>query len=503
MRSARESSDALHEAAGDDVVVVAIDATTTGGAVNDVDGDANVVSRRRTGASASAQRVDDLVAGDKAGKDSGHNNDDDDDGDDDNDKKSSKRGRRRRRVRKQTDDTIPLLEDKVDRKWRLETSDFLIRTDTSGLRRNVAKFYWRQNRLIKAFHTVDVMHGHGTDSDATIEQGERDARECDDDHDDDLRTAAQAYAGVQHWTVRWLVFASFAANVLLLLGKLFATVASGSLAVLASMLDSFLDLLSGSILYMVQRAMSQTNYYRFPAGKSRLEPLGIIVFASVMFTATLVVIIESLKSLVATAKIEELSDIVFGIMAFTVLAKLTLFILCWLTLRTHSSPSLEALAQDHRNDCLTNTFGAVALWLAFKYAWWLDATAAILMSAWIMLTWARTGWAHVQIMSGKSASPAFLSQLTFLAWNHDARVLAIDTVRAFHLSFGYLVEVDIVLPEDMRLREAHDIGEALQIKFESLPDVERAFVHLDFEVEHKPEHRQQGANRNESQDSMW
>ena len=48
------------------------------------------------------------------------------------------------------------------------------------------------------------------------------------------------------------------------------------------------------------------------------------------------------------------------------------------------------------------------------------------------------------------------------------------SVRAFHLSFGYLVEVDIVLPEDMRLREAHDIGEALQIKFESLPDVERA-----------------------------
>ena len=43
------------------------------------------------------------------------------------------------------------------------------------------------------------------------------------------------------------------------------------------------------------------------------------------------------------------------------------------------------------------------------------------------------------------------------------QVLAIDTVRAFHLSFGYLVEVDIVLPETMSLREAHDIGEALQV----------------------------------------
>uniref|UniRef100_A0A0A0LXC5 Cation efflux protein cytoplasmic domain-containing protein n=1 Tax=Cucumis sativus TaxID=3659 RepID=A0A0A0LXC5_CUCSA len=36
--------------------------------------------------------------------------------------------------------------------------------------------------------------------------------------------------------------------------------------------------------------------------------------------------------------------------------------------------------------------------------------------------------------------------------------------------------------------EAHAIGETLQIKIEKLPEVERAFVHLDFECEHKPEH---------------
>lgn len=40
----------------------------------------------------------------------------------------------------------------------------------------------------------------------------------------------------------------------------------------------------------------------------------------------------------------------------------------------------------------------------------------------------------------------------------------------------------------MSLREAHDIGESLQMKIESLPMVERAFVHLDFETTHKPEH---------------
>ena len=50
----------------------------------------------------------------------------------------------------------------------------------------------------------------------------------------------------------------------------------------------------------------------------------------------------------------------------------------------------------------------------------------------------------------------------------------------------FLVEVDIVLPESMPLRETHDIGEALQIKIEALAEVERAFVHIDWEWEHRP-----------------
>lgn len=35
------------------------------------------------------------------------------------------------------------------------------------------------------------------------------------------------------------------------------------------------------------------------------------------------------------------------------------------------------------------------------------------------------------------------------------------------------LQVDVVLPEDMSLREAHDIGEELQKKIERIPEVER------------------------------
>jgi divalent metal cation (Fe/Co/Zn/Cd) transporter len=51
-----------------------------------------------------------------------------------------------------------------------------------------------------------------------------------------------------------------------------------------------------------------------------------------------------------------------------------------------------------------------------------------------------------------------------------------------------IAEVDVVMNAERSLRETHDVAEALQIKLESLPDIERAYVHVDFETTHAPEH---------------
>ena len=46
-----------------------------------------------------------------------------------------------------------------------------------------------------------------------------------------------------------------------------------------------------------------------------------------------------------------------------------------------------------------------------------------------------------------------------------------------------------MLPANMTVSESHDIAEALQIKLERLPEIARAFVHIDFETTHVPEHK--------------
>ncbi len=71
---------------------------------------------------------------------------------------------------------------------------------------------------------------------------------------------------------------------------------------------------------------------------------------------------------------------------------------------------------------------------------------------------------------------------------HSPAILSLDTVRAWHSGPRLIVEVDVVMDAAESLRATHDTAEALQTKLEGLPDVERAYVHVDYETEHAPEH---------------
>ena len=43
--------------------------------------------------------------------------------------------------------------------------------------------------------------------------------------------------------------------------------------------------------------------------------------------------------------------------------------------------------------------------------------------------------------------------------------------------------------QDTPLSKSHDVSQALQDKLEELKNVERAYVHVDYEVAHRAEHQ--------------
>lgn len=118
-----------------------------------------------------------------------------------------------------------------------------------------------------------------------------------------------------------------------------------------------------------------------------------------------------------------------------------LWVICY-KLR-HESDSVAALAQDHRNDVISNTLTLICIAVVRQYPnlWWLDNVVAMALMVFIIITWTMTGKGHVQQLTGRVAEKDQLSQITYLAMNHDVRVQLVDTVRAYYIGSKLLVEV--------------------------------------------------------------
>ncbi|KAL6555480.1 Metal tolerance protein 4 [Orobanche gracilis] len=281
---------------------------------------------------------------------------------------------------------------------------------------------------------------------------------------------------------------SNSANVFLLALKIYATVQSGSLAIAASTLDSLLDLMAGGILWFTHLSMKSTNIYKYPIGKLRVQPVGIIIFAAVMATLGFQVLVQAVQQLIKDEPTGKMSSNqllwLYVIMLTATSAKLVLWIYC----RSSGNKIVRAYAKDHYFDVVTNVVGLVAAVLGDRFYWWIDPAGAIALAVYTITNWSGTVLENAVSLVGQSAPPEVLQKLTYLVLRHDPKIKRVDTVRAYTFGVLYFVEVDIELPEDLPLIEAHAIGESLQIKIEELAEVERAFVHLDYECDHKPEH---------------
>jgi cation diffusion facilitator family transporter len=284
---------------------------------------------------------------------------------------------------------------------------------------------------------------------------------------------------------KWGIRVSFGCNLLLTGVKILVLAVTGSLSILASLIDSILDLISGSIIFIASylQVMKPKEVYLYPVGKRRLETIAVIVFSAAMFTATGELLIRAIESIVSPDKINLKFD--YFTIALVVVIIFIKFCL-WLYCRKSDVPTVKALAQDHYNDVFSNAIGTVCALCGYYFIDYLDPIGAFIIGIMIMMTWAEIGLENARLMTGRSADPQLLSTFTYLAFYHDERIQAIESVRAYHVSNRLIVEIDIILPGHMALREAHDIGESLQHKIEQLPNIERAFVHVDFEWEHKP-----------------
>lgn len=285
------------------------------------------------------------------------------------------------------------------------------------------------------------------------------------------------------------IYVNLAANVALLAGKLVVIVLTSSLSVLASLVDALLDLLSTVIVWITTKLVARQDQYSYPIGRRRLEPIGVLVFSVIMITSFCQVGLECLSRLTSgDHSVVTISTPAIVIMLSTVVVKG----FCWLWCRLVKNSSVQALAQDAATDVVFNTFSIIFPLIGYyAQVWWLDALGGLFLSLYVIFNWMSTSSEHIRHLTGAAASADQRNILLYLTMRFARTIRYIQGLQAYHAGDKLNVEVDIVLDEDMSLRDSHDLSESLQYIVESVPMVDRAFVHADYQTVNLPSHLDQ------------
>ncbi|KAK3105096.1 hypothetical protein FSP39_017200 [Pinctada imbricata] len=318
------------------------------------------------------------------------------------------------------------------------------------------KFYRRQSQLLQSYQEID------TGRDDKIERYNL------------LQKKVDLYAKL-----------SFGANVLLLLCKSTAAVLSGSMAIITSLVDSVVDLASGVVVWWTNNKVRRTDPRKYPRGRRRMESLAVIILSVIMGVASLYMIKEAAVKVVALAEETRgpptVDFVTIGISIFTIVIKLVLYLLC----RRVRSPTVQALAQDHRNDVFSNTLAIACGYIGsqqvldrFRYRplIYVDPVGAILISLYIAITWYKTGCEQSNNIVGKTACHQTISKVTWLCINFDHRIISVANVFAYNSGFYHIVEVELSLPAEMNVMEFIDLSTALKQKLECVEGIETAYV---------------------------
>ncbi|PVI03467.1 hypothetical protein DM02DRAFT_587858 [Periconia macrospinosa] len=289
--------------------------------------------------------------------------------------------------------------------------------------------------------------------------------------------------------VKLALYINLAANAILLILKIVVTVMTSSLSVLASLVDAALDFLSTAIVWFTSWMIARQDRYKYPVGRRRLEPIGVLVFSVIMITSFFQVGIEAFGRLNGKDhSIVELTIPAITIMASTVVIKGA----CWLYCRLIPNSSVQALAQDAETDVVFNIFSIIfPLSGYYLKIWWLDPLGGLLLSLYVIINWSRTSATHIRNLAGAAATADERNILLYLTMRFAKSIKHIQGLEAYHAGDKLNVEVDIVVDENIRLRDSHDLGESLQYVLESVPYVDRAFVHIDYASYNLPTHMSQ------------
>jgi ferrous-iron efflux pump FieF len=301
---------------------------------------------------------------------------------------------------------------------------------------------------------------------------------ADSSLDSKRNTASPKLDGRARGLMRRASAASVSVAAALIALKVWAWLATGSVAMLSSLVDSFLDLVASVItLLAVRVALSPADReHRFGHGKS--EGIANLIQALIVIASALYIAVEAVKRLLAPSAVEQPA---VGIAVMLVSLVLTggLVLFQRHVVRQTDSLAVAADAMHYRSDILSNVAVLVAILVSVQLGWYVFDPVLGLVIAGLILYGARNiALEALNILLDRELPSVERKRIKDVVFSHPA-VLGVHDVRTRSSGSAQFIQLHLELEGTLMLSKVHTICDEVELKLQTAFPRAEILIHAD------------------------
>ena len=287
--------------------------------------------------------------------------------------------------------------------------------------------------------------------------------------------------------------ASVAVAAILVVGKLAAWLASDSVAVLSSLVDSGMDLVASAVTFYAVRFAHRPADLSHRFGHGKAESLGALVLAGFVGASAIFVCVAAVNRLIEPVAIRATE---LGVITMGVSIALTFGLVVFQTRVAEATSSLAVRADrlHYAGDLLTNLAVLLALVMVSATGFlWIDAATGLAITAYLIVSAFRIGRGSLDELLDREIPWADRIQIEAIVAT-EKEAASMHDLRTRRSGQTQFIEFHVELDGNMPLKQAHDVVDRIETALTKLYPAAQVIIHQEPAgiVDARLDHRLQG-----------
>jgi len=263
----------------------------------------------------------------------------------------------------------------------------------------------------------------------------------------------------------------------LIVAKLVAWSMTGSVSLLASLVDSVMDSIASLInLFAIRYSLQPADEaHRFGHGKA--EPLAGLVQAGFIAGSAVFLVFHAIDRLRFNHSLEQVG-VGYGVMVLAIVMTLGLLAIQRYVIRKTGSTAIRADSLHYLTDLLTNVSVLLALYLSTLGWTWADPVFAIAVAIYIFYSAFHIGHEAFQQLMDRQLPEDILQQIRTTAMSHS-EVMGTHEMRTRQAGHTRFVQLHLELDENLPLKRAHAIADEVEAEIMMFLPGAEVIIHQD------------------------